>query len=86
MMMKENRLLFRCMPLLLVFLQREKRKNKEKKWGRGKKSKQHRAAGQTRCCMLRKKRACEREMQCEEGRRKENVVTITNQRSNDDQR
>jgi hypothetical protein len=53
--MKENGLLFHCVPLLLVFLQRRKEKNKEKERSRSKKSKQCRVTGQTRCCTLCKK-------------------------------
>jgi len=52
MTMKENRLLFHCVSLLLIFLEREKKeKNKEKEWNIGKKGKKHRVTGQTRCCM-----------------------------------
>jgi hypothetical protein len=84
MMMKENRLLFHCVPPLMVFLQRGERKNKEKN-GVGARRVSNAARldkPDVACCA----KESEREMQCEEGRREENAVTITNQRSNDDQR
>ncbi len=55
MMMKENRLLLHCVSLSLVFLQRKKRRTAKKKSGSRKKNRQRCVAGQTRCCMQRKR-------------------------------
>jgi hypothetical protein len=84
MMMKENRLLLHCMSLSLVFLQRKKRRTAKKNPVVG------RRIGNV-VWLDKPDVACnakesEKEMQCEEERREENVVTITNQHPNDDQR
>jgi hypothetical protein len=84
MMMKENRLLLHCVSLSLVFLERKKRRTAKK--NRVVVRRIGNAVWLDKPDVAYNAKECEREMQCEKGRREENVVTITNQHPNDDQR